>query len=69
MQEVIELIDEHSKDWSIEFSEILGIEERPEYAKIISMSMITALYRIADKFLDKPEIRNLLLSKFGNKPK
>ena len=65
MKEHIEKIDEYSKDWAIEFSEILKLEEKPEYAAIISLAMITALYRIADKFFDKPEIRNLILSKFG----
>ena len=56
-------IDYYKKDWAIEFCDILGIEYKPIYQKIISMSMVTALYRIADTF--EPDMRKLILKRFN----
>lgn len=37
-------------DWAIEFSEILKVEHNPVFDKIIKLTTVTMLYRIADEF-------------------
>ena len=61
-----EKIDEYKAEWAHEFANLAGIEYHPEYEKIISLAMVTALYRVADIFADSnPDIRKQILTHFG----
>jgi hypothetical protein len=59
-------IDVQRHYYADEFADIIGVETQPEFEAVIHLSMITALYKIADEFRDG-EFRNEILELYGIK--
>lgn len=58
-----EIVDDRRKAWAIEFAYMLGVDDRPEYSEIISLTAFTMIYRIADEFQDG-KFRDEILARF-----
>lgn len=57
-------IEDHKKDWGIEFANLIGIDHRPEHGEIAAIGCYTMLYHIADNFQDG-KYREEILKQFG----
>lgn len=58
------LLDEYSKYWGWELSDLAKVEYKPEHDEMVRLAAVTMLYKIADEFEDG-RYRKEILKQWG----